>query len=135
MGDAPVTLGQNNLGGVGPESGDKVMRFLKVGVFGEEQIDMVVTIVDGTYAVHRSSSNKVHGHFGQINLKADHEANMQFCFVSHSSQTPVTLDTFSLTFHDFGASSIRGLSSTAPSYPPFPCIHYSCTTLASTSNR
>ena len=116
MGDNPVVIGQNNLGGVGPNTGDEVLEFLKVGIFGEEQIDMVVTIVGGNYVVHNAEQNRVRDYFGQINIKADHQADMQFCFVSHSSKTPIILDTFSLTFHDFGASSIRAM----PAFSRFP---------------
>ena len=120
MDDPAVTIGQNNLGGVGPDSGEEVLRFLDVGTFDEQQINMEVTIVGGIYAVNSAEQNRVHGKFGQINMKADFEANMKFCFVSNSNKKPVTLDTFSITFHDFGASSIHGLYSSAPPLPPFP---------------
>ena len=43
-------------------------------------------------------------YIAQVNVKANHEAHMEFCFVDQSNN-PITLDTFSITFYDLGASS------------------------------
>jgi len=79
------------------------------------QINMVVTILeasgDSKYLNHvkkgnqsnwdSAPQNRILGKFAQINIKADHQADMQFCFVNHGSKAPVTIDAFSVTFHDF----------------------------------
>ena len=37
----------------------------------------------------------------QINLKADHEATVQFCFQDSASGADAPLESFSFVFHDF----------------------------------
>jgi hypothetical protein len=121
-GGAAIT--HNNLGGVGPDTGDESLKFSNVGTVAGEQIDMVVKInvVDPNtnYANHvkdgnqsnwdRDPQNKMNGNFSQINIKADRQAQVEFCFQSGGQQ--FTLDVFSFTFHGFGESPIR---------PPLSC--------------
>ena len=134
-----MAIGQNNLGGVGPDTGDEALEFLDVGTFGDDQINLVVTILENdesNYLNHVKNGNQAEwnaepqnkvvfdrskygstyksNYFGQINIKADHQADMQFCFVVHGSKAPVTLDAFSLTFWDFGAC----LPACLPACPP-----------------
>ena len=95
---------------------------MNVGTYRDDQIDMVVTIItDGTglsgdkskYVNHvkdgdpdnwkdNTAQNRILGNFAQINMKADSQADMQFCFVRNKDSREVELDAFSLTFWDFG---------------------------------
>ena len=106
---------------------------------------MVVTIItDGTglsgdkskYVNHvkdgdpdnwndRTAQNRILGNFAQINMKADSQADMKFCFVRNKDSREVELDAFSLTFWDFGVRFTRPL---LPPQPPLtcPCPGSSC---------
>ena len=113
---AGASITHNNLGGVGPHTGDESIKFSNVGTFAGEQIDMVVKIntmdADTNYLNHvtdgnqsnwdRDPQNKLSGNFSQINIKADHQAEVEFCFYSGGQQ--FTLEAFSFTFHGFGES-------------------------------
>ena len=141
-GGAAIT--HNNLGGVGPDTGDESLKFSNVGTVAGEQIDMVVKIntedtktkylnhvKDGNQSNwHRDPQNKVNGNFSQINIKADHQAEIEFCFQSGGQQ--YTLEVFSFTFHGFGESMRPPLSCpcassvscfSPPSLPP-PCASF-----------
>ena len=108
MGDAPVSIGQNNLGGQGPDTGEEVLEFLNVGTANGAQINMEVRVVSGTYKARDSTKNGGNERFGQINMNADYEADIQFCFVDSDNYNPIVLPSFSLTFYDLGANSTRG---------------------------
>ena len=113
---AGASITHNNLGGVGPDTGDESIKFSNVGTVAGEQIDMVVKIntedPDTNYLNHltdgnqsnwdRDPQNKLNGNFSQINIKADHQAEVEFCFYSGGQQ--FKLDVFSFTFHGFGDS-------------------------------
>jgi hypothetical protein len=125
---AGASITHNNLGGVGPDTGDESIKFSNVGTFAGEQIDMVVKIntedADTNYLNHvtdgnqsnwdRDPQNKLSGNFSQINIKADHHAEVEFCFYSGGQQ--FTLEAFSFTFHGFGEST-----SLCPSAPLVSC--------------
>ena len=68
---------------------------------------MEVRIVDGTYKARDSKKNGGNERFGQINMNADYEADIEFCFVDSDSNL-IVLPSFSLTFYDLGANSTRG---------------------------
>ena len=113
---AGASITHNNLGGVGPDTGDESTKFSNVGTVAGKQIDMVVKIntddTDTKYLNHvtdgnqsnwdRDPQNKLNGNFSQINIKADHQAEVEFCFYSGGQQ--FELEAFSFTFHGFGES-------------------------------
>ena len=89
----------NNLGGAGPDvSGDDNMRFRAIGEYEGTTIDLVVT-ADADYAAAANDRNTINGVFGQINLAADRESTLGFCFVQTDTDDAVVLDTFSFVFH------------------------------------
>ena len=109
IGDNPVSIGQNNLGGQGPNIDDEeVLEFRNVGTANGAQINMEVSIAGGTYKARNSTRNGDNKRFGQINMNADYEADIQFCFVDSVDHNPILLPPFSLTFYDLGANSTRG---------------------------
>ena len=94
-------LVNNNLGGVGPDfSGEENMRFRAIGEYEGTSFDLVVT-ADADYAAAANDKNSINGVFGQINLAADREATLEFCFVETDTDAALVLDTFSFVFHDF----------------------------------
>ena len=126
-------MGHNNLDGVGPDFGDEEFtEFLNVGTFGEEQhsFNMVVRVTGGDYRNHikdgdqsnwnNDPQTKVNGHFAQLNMKADHQADFEFCFVGSESRANITLDNFTITVYDLGASPLHA-NATLPCCPLHPC--------------
>ena len=126
-------LGNNNLGGVGPGPNNEkeTLEIRNVGTYRDDKIDLVITILPSANSMYlnhlkegdqtiwdSSPQNRVFGSFLQINMKADYQADMQFCIVDHESKAPVTLDEFSLTLHDFGASRIH--TPPRPAHTPTP---------------
>ena len=95
-----ATLSQNNLGGQGPDNGAEEMRFRKAGSVYGEDTDLVVTAV-GDYEPYSTDSNMINGKFGQINLLADHESTVKFCWQKTSTGESVTINDFKFVFHDF----------------------------------
>ena len=108
---------------MGPDKdAPEALEFENVGTFDGKTINIVVKVVSapGSYLNHikegdyqewlKFPTNRVNGNFGQINLKQDREADFQFCFIDNSTRTPIELEKFSFTFHDFGASLTRGLA-------------------------
>ena len=67
-------------------------------------MDIIVSVEGGKYAVHNVDSNRLNGNFAQINLKADHQADFEFCLVDQQTLQNVTLPQFSITVYDLGAS-------------------------------
>lgn len=120
-------LTQSNLGGFGPDSGEEVLRFSNFGQSANgESVDLTVSVGSG-YEAYNTEQNAVLGDFGaclavafapaccplklilrhlvagQINLKADHQADVTFCFQDTATGELVVIPQFTLVFHDFGA--------------------------------
>ena len=106
-----MQLGTNNLGGKGPDPGKEILEFRNVGTFqgGQQKMHLRIKTLDHKYDLHNKNQNGFYDsgnrkNFSQINLKAGHTANMEFCFVDDEG-TPIILDSFRITFYDIGASS------------------------------
>ena len=93
-------LSQNNLGGAGPDNGDEEMRFRRAGSVYGENIDLVVTATAG-YTPFNIDMNMINGKFGQINLQADYETTVNFCWEKTSTGESVVVNSFAFVFHDF----------------------------------
>jgi len=98
-----ATVGQNNLGGTGPDTGAEELRF--VNVFGKaaDETDLVITTsnayVPGTSSLTSDMSNG----YASLGLTWGTETKFNFKFVVSGSNTPKVLDELHLTFHDIGA--------------------------------
>ena len=64
--------------------------------------------------MHNVDSNRLNGNFAQINLKADHQADFEFCLVDQQTLQNVTLPQFSITVYDLGASRSGATELPAP---------------------
>ena len=113
-------VSQNNLGGEGPDSGDENLRFPDIGRVSDasndvnDQIDLVVTEISG-YVPNNVLQNKVKGDsFGQINLLADRETTLEFCFEKPKNQggEKVVIPSFGFVFHE---ATQNPLDKTTPS--------------------
>jgi len=89
---------QNNLGGVGPDTGAQELRYDSIcDVNGK--IDMVVTAVT-PYSANNPSKNGISGLYGNINLLGGTKVDLNFQFVKSGTLEPVSLPTTDLTMFD-----------------------------------
>jgi len=102
---------------LGNAAGDGELRFKKVGHVTELEsgkrtsIDLVVKQTPGkTYDHFNLANNRVHGHFGQINIASNEgEGNFNFRFENSISGNNITLDTFFFSFLDLdGDTDMEG---------------------------
>lgn len=94
-------LTENNLGGLGPNTGDpKVLRYNKIGTFNGKDLDLVVS-ADFRYRQGDPTRNGKNGNFGQISLQAGDEAEFMFQFeFADAHGVAVELPEFYITFFD-----------------------------------
>lgn len=114
--DAPLQFGKgmknNNLGGKGPGSGGKSMRFRSILADKDgSPIDLVVKADDaylpastkkGGLGSKKNGRHKKWG--GRVNLKSGTETHLTFQFVKSSGQTPVRVSSFMFTVFDLDQS-------------------------------
>jgi len=93
------TITQNNLAGVGPDSGAEEIRFSKAALVDGTVIDLVLKAVGGNYK-GKASANGKKGSFGVTNLKSDSDVELEFSFLNSDTQVPVVLDSVALSFYD-----------------------------------
>jgi hypothetical protein len=93
MCDAKV---HSNLGGQGPDDGEKALRFIGVATRGDAAIDLLITTV-GPYTAKNTIRNNVKGCFGVINVKSGTSADLKFSLVASGSDKPIESD--GLTTH------------------------------------
>lgn len=104
---AQATVYHNNLGNIGPDTGDETIVFGNVGTFEGESINMVVSIApgaeyipadldrNGMICTSARRSCEVGGDFGQVNLQVNQPATtLHFQFQSNSTGEPVVLPGF-----------------------------------------
>lgn len=92
------TVGQNNLGGIGPDDGEEELRFTSAALVGDKVIDLVVKGVGGDYK-GKGAQNGKKGQFGVLSMKAGHDVELEFTFVD-SDGAAVVLDSLALSFYD-----------------------------------
>lgn len=118
-----ATITKNNLGGFPEPDDDPVMIFENVGNYRGTDVDLVVSVKDGSDYVPRNSDsngmlcgsddnnfimcdiNHTGGHFGQINLLGGESTTIVFTFYKHGSYStnvsePIVLDGFKASFYD-----------------------------------
>ena len=101
------TLNNSNLGGYGPDTtGPENLRFTHIGQVNNEWLDLVVTAIGSGYEPKNEDANRVSGNFAMINLLAEREGTLEFCFEDSETHAAVTLAEYGFVLHDFddGAS-------------------------------
>lgn len=93
----------NNLGGLGPGTGDGEMRFQGIGTVKAKDIDMVVQAVSD-YVPMNVSENGVVDKLGQINVKSGTSVDLMFKFQDTETHNPVRLPEFYFTLLDIDQS-------------------------------
>jgi len=92
-------VGQNNLGGWGPDSGTEELRFVGVGLLGGSKIDLRVT-ADAHYSKAPWATNGLHNKMAKINVQRGVKSTLTFTFLNGSSNQPVTVQEFFVSFFD-----------------------------------
>jgi len=90
---------QNNLGGKGPQTGAKELRYEAVCTVAGNTIDLAVTSTS-PYVPAKSVKNGINGKYGQINLQNSHKGDFLFSFYKTGTNTPFTLSSTSFTVFD-----------------------------------
>jgi len=93
------TASQSNLGGVGPDSGDEVLKYDNAAAVDGKILDLVVKQVGGDYAA-KGDKNGRSGQFGVINMQSGSNIDLEFSFVDHLTGNPVSLEGVGITFYD-----------------------------------
>ena len=101
------TVLHNNLGGVGPDSGDQSIRYGTVGVSDGQPFDLLVDVARGSNysAPEGSEDNGAYGKYGQINLGQGTRAKLRFRYLKAGSMEPVTLPQVRWNFYEFDAGA------------------------------
>jgi len=94
-----LTVTQNNLGGVGPDSGAEEIRYSNAAVVGGRAVDLVLT-TDGTFQSSKPSKNGNAGPFGVLNMKCGTSFTVIMKVVDSENGSPVVLDAVALTWYD-----------------------------------
>jgi len=94
-----LTVTQNNLGGVGPDSGDEEIRYSNAAVINGKAVDLVLT-TDGEFKTSKPSKNGNAGAFGVLNVKCGTSMTVTMKAVDSETGGPVVLDAVALTWYD-----------------------------------
>ena len=85
-----TTVLTDNLGGVGPSTGDPVIRYGGVGQANGTPFDLVVQVEKGSsYSTPLGNDNGAYGPFGQLNIGAGTRSKLRFSFVKPNSMEEV----------------------------------------------
>ena len=108
-GAAPIDLTNilhNNLGGVGPDSGDEVIRYGNVGKLDGHYYDLVISVAEGTFKCEADvCSQRVSSGYGVIRMGFGTRVKLQFSFVWPNSDEEVEMNTIRFQILDFDASA------------------------------
>jgi len=100
------TVEYNNLGGVGPNTGDP--EEVRISGGGQTSsgvpFDLVVTTV-GAYTAQNPANTDIKGGFFKINIKCDTSATFKFSFVVPGTNTPVTVSEVHMAMFDLDGST------------------------------
>lgn len=94
-----LTVTQNNLGGVGPDSGAEEIRYSNAAVVNGKAVDLVLT-TDGKFQSSKPAKNGNAGPFGVLNVLCGSSVTISMKAVDSESGAPVTLEAVSLTWYD-----------------------------------
>jgi len=91
---------QNNLGGLGPDSGAEEIRYKNAIDLDGRKVDVVLA-AENTYGTPKSSVNgNSDGGFGVFTMRTKTSTNFKFSFVDANTEEPVGIKDLALTFYD-----------------------------------
>jgi len=94
-----MTVTQNNLGGVGPDTGPEELRYGNAAEIDGRMVDLVVS-ANGKFPAHKASKNGVQGAFGVINMKCRHSVELDFQALDAETGEAVNLDMVTISWYD-----------------------------------
>jgi len=98
---------QNNLGGLGPDSGAEEIRYKNAIDLDGRKLDVVLT-AQGEYTSPKPSKNGNTGTgFGRFTLKTNTASDFKFSFVDGATGEPVGVKDLALTFYDLDEALIN----------------------------
>jgi len=89
----------SNLGGKGPDAGEKGVLFPSAGMIKGVSVDIKMVAV-GLYEPFNAAGNGVSGSLGQVNLKLNTQSTFLFSLVESGTSNPVKVEGMSITFLD-----------------------------------
>merc|ERR1719163_702643 len=92
------SLTRNNLGNLGPDSGEEGMLFENVFPQSDDNVHLLINVKNSDYAQNNDAINKVRGGVGKISSVTGGQADMTWTFLDADQLTPTTVDPFVLTF-------------------------------------
>jgi hypothetical protein len=102
------SLTRNNLGNLGPDSGEEGMLFENVFPQSDDNVNLLINVKSGGYAQNNDAINKVSNGVGKINLVTGGQADMTWTFLDGATNQPTSIDPFVLTFLDFDEQQDAG---------------------------
>jgi len=100
-------LTRNNLGNLGPDSGEEGMLFENVFPHSGETVNMLVNAADG-YARNEEAHNGIRKKVGRINLATGATADLTFSFLDATTGEPTKVGPFYMSFLDFDEQQDHG---------------------------
>jgi len=91
---------QNNLGGLGPDSGAEEIRYKNAINLDGKVLDVVLTAVDAYVTPKTSKNGYLTGGFGRFTMKVKTSTNFKFSFFDSGTDEPVAVKDLALTFYD-----------------------------------
>ena len=91
---------QNNLGGLGPDSGAQEIRYARIAILNGALVDLVVRAVSAYTSASASARNGCNtgNNQGQIHVNSDTSVKLEFSF--QSGGNPVTMPAFQFSILD-----------------------------------
>lgn len=89
----------SNLGGKGPDAGEKGLLFASAGMIKGVSVDVKMVAV-GLYEPFNAAVNGVSGSLGVVSLKLGSSATFDFLLLESGTENPVSVDGMSITFLD-----------------------------------
>jgi hypothetical protein len=118
----------NNVGGKGPDTGEKHMRLNNMGKIPalpfttsdmhagkDRRFDLLVSSTSAKYTTPDGYApyNGVYGYFGYLTMSPGSEFKIKFQFVEPNTTTPITLPKFYFTFFDLDTGDVYNNNSGA----------------------
>jgi hypothetical protein len=102
------SLTRNNLGNLGPDSGEEGILFENVFPQSDDNVHLLINVKNSDYAQNNDAINKVRGGIGKINSVTGGQADMTWTFLDAATNQPTSVDPFVLTFLDFDEQQDEG---------------------------
>ena len=84
-----ANISWNNLGGVGPDTGEQSIRYQRIGELNGLKFDMLLTNVSKYHAPNGASVNGNNGEFGILNIAYGSHVRVKYQMVVSGTDEPM----------------------------------------------